>query len=109
MAKASANTPLTMPATDAQVEPEPHHEAQAVASLTDHSQPDLHDFVVGKLVQEKHALGRAFKITSIDTTGVRMQMVGSYTEDVFPLYVHAQTLIAEFKLLNKPIPQKSLQ
>ena len=105
MAKAGAITPLTMPATDAQVDPEHDHEAQAVASLTDHSQPDLHDFVVGKLIQEKHALGRAFKITSIDTNGVQLQMVGSYSEEVFQPHVHAQTLINGFKPLTSHLPE----
>ena len=110
MAKAGANTPLTMPATDAQVDPEHDHEAQAVTSLADHSNPEWiakqHDFVVGKLVQEKCAIGKAFKITSIDTNGVQLQLVGSYSEEVFEPAVELQELIAGFKPFPSHPPEK---
>jgi hypothetical protein len=96
-------------ATDAQVDPEHDHEA-LTTSLADHSNPEWiakqYNFVVGKLVQEKTAIGKAFKITSIDTNGVHLQLVGSYSEEVFEPVVKLQELIAGFKLATFHLPEK---
>ena len=101
-------------ATEAQVDPEHDHETQAVthgfASIADHSNPEWiakqGNFVVGQVVQQKNVAGKAFKIISIDTNGVQLQMVGSYSGEVFESAVKLQDLLDGFTQFKGQLPEK---
>ena len=100
--------------SDAQVGPEHDHEtpaeAHAFASMTDHSNPEWiakqRKFEVGQLVQQRNVGGKILIITSIDTNGVKLQMVGSYSAEVFEAVVKLQELFGGFLVTKSEPPIK---